>query len=535
MDDSIEVYGEAIESPTAAALIAALNEELLGRYPEAGATHFRLDAEEVAASRGAFVVARLQGMAVGCGAIRRIADDTAEIKRMYVDPQVRRRGVAVAILDALEAEAKRLGVRRLVLETGVRQPEALSLYEKHGFSRMLAFGEYIGSPLSVCMEKSLANARTLHFDTRVLQAGYPPKDQAGPILPGPQFCATYVTPGEPSEHALLYGRFQNPTWSAWESAVSELEGGTAIAFASGMAAIVAVFATVLRPGEVLVLPSDSYYTTRTLAQTWLAPLGIELRFAPTEGDALGSSLAGARLLWVETPSNPKLDVSDIAALVAAARVHGTLVAVDNTTATVGLQQPLGLGATFSVASDTKALTGHSDLLLGHVATTSTTWVERLRTWRTQGGAIPGPMETWLAHRAMGTLGLRLDRQCDNAEAIAEVLQNHPAVIATHYPGLRGSPAHAIAQRQMTRGGCVVSFDLGSKDRAQRFLRALRLVREATSFGGIHSTAERRARWGGDVVPEGFIRFSCGIEATADLVADVTTALHLAIHALETTR
>ena len=364
----------------------------------------------------------------------------------------------------------------------------------------------------------------MHFDTIALHAGYPPKDQPGPILPGPQFSGTYVLPGDPAGHALHYGRFHNPTWTAWEDALAVLEGGPAIAFASGMAAVTAVFAAVLRPGDVLVLPSDSYYTTRLLAQNWLVSLGIEIRSAPTRDNAQRELLRGARLVWLESPSNPHLDVCDIPALVAEASTHGVLVAVDNTTATPALQRPLALGATFSVASDTKALTGHSDLLLGHVATSDPEWLARLRTWRTQGGAIPGPMETWLAHRALGTLGLRLSRQCDNAEALAYFLSTHAAVTAVHYPGIPSSPNYPVMRRQMARAGCVVSFDLGSRERAQSFLTRLQLVREATSFGGVHSTAERRARWGGDAVPEGFVRFSCGAEATEDLLADVAQAL-----------
>jgi cystathionine gamma-lyase len=365
---------------------------------------------------------------------------------------------------------------------------------------------------------------SMHFDTIALHAGYPPKDQPGAFLPGPQFAATYVLPGDPAGHPLHYGRFDNPTWSAWEDALTVLEGGPAIAFPSGMAAVTAVFATVLKPGDTVLLPSDAYYTTRLLAQNWYATMGVEVRMAPTRDSAQREHLKGVRLLWLESPSNPQLDVCDIAALAFEARAQGTLVAVDNTTATPALQRPLSLGATFSVASDTKALTGHSDLLLGHVATSDPEWLARLRSWRTQGGAIPGPMETWLAHRALGTLGLRLTRQCDNAEALAYYLSTHAGVTAVHYPGLPSSPNYPVMRRQMSRAGCVVSFDLGSRERAQSFLTSLHLVREATSFGGVHSTAERRARWGGDAVPEGFIRFSCGAEATADLLADVAQAL-----------
>jgi cystathionine gamma-lyase len=203
-----------------------------------------------------------------------------------------------------------------------------------------------------------------------------------------------------------------------------------------------------------------------------------------------------------------------------------LVACDNTTATGYLQHPLRLDADFVMASDTKGLTGHSDLLLGHVSTKDPAKAEALRTWRTQHGAIPGPMEVWLAHRALATLAVRNTRQCETAMVLANALSGDKSVNAVHYPGLASHPGHDIARRQMNAFGSVVSFDLGTRARAENFLRALHLVREATSFGGVHSTAERRARWGGDAISEGFIRFSCGLEAPEDLLADVTNALRI---------
>jgi cystathionine gamma-lyase len=291
-----------------------------------------------------------------------------------------------------------------------------------------------------------------------------------------------------------------------------------------MAAVTAVFGVCLKPGDVVVLPSDSYYTTRVVASSWLGSIGVQIRLAPTRDNAQAGFLDGARLLWLETPSNPQLELCDIRELVRAARATGALVAVDNTTATAYLQQPLALGADFAVASDTKALTGHSDLVLGHVATTSREHAAALRTWRTQHGAIPGPMEIWLAHRSLATLPLRLGRQCASAERLAAFLADQPQVAAVHYPGLPKHPGHAIAKRQMQAFGSIVSFDLGTRERAERFLGALTLVREATSFGGLHSTAERRARWSGDAIGEGFIRFSVGCEAVEDIVNDVGGAL-----------
>ncbi|MFN8060479.1 MAG: cystathionine gamma-lyase [Vicinamibacterales bacterium] len=364
----------------------------------------------------------------------------------------------------------------------------------------------------------------MHRDTRVVRAGLPPAVPGAPFTPGPVFASAYHAAGDPKDSPFTYARFHNPTWTHFEAAVSELEDGTALAFASGQAAVMAVFGVTLRPGDTVVLPADSYYTTRVIANGYFAEMGVQVRTAPTAGGAQADLLPGARLLWLETPSNPGLDVCDIAALVAKARALGVLVGVDSTTPTAYGQQPLALGADFSMASDTKALTGHSDLVLGHVATRDAAWLEKLRTWRTQMGSIPGPMEVWLAHRSLATLGVRLERQARNAQAVAEFLAGRADVPSVRYPGLAADPSHAIATRQMTFFGPVVSFVLESRARAERFLRACSLVSEATSFGSVHTTAERRARWGGDAIPDGFIRMSVGCEHAADLVADIGHAL-----------
>lgn len=364
----------------------------------------------------------------------------------------------------------------------------------------------------------------MRIGTRVTRAGLPQAAQGAPFFPGPTFAGPYHAAGDPASAPFTYGRFHNPTWTLFEQALSDLEGGPAVAFASGMAAVAAVFGVVLRPGHVVVLPTESYYTTRVLAEGYFGPMGVQVCLAPTAHNAQQQHLAGASLLWLESPSNPGLDVCDIAALAAAAHAAGVLVAVDNTTPTILGQQPLALGADFSVASDTKALTGHSDLILGHVATRDPAWGERIRAWRTQMGAIPGPMEVWLAHRALPTVDLRLTRQCHNALAIAQLLTQRREVTQVRYPGLPSDPAYAVAARQMQRFGPVVSFTLADRRCAERFLAACQLVYEATSFGGMHTTAERRARWGGDVIPEGFIRLSAGCEDTEDLLADVQQAL-----------
>jgi cystathionine gamma-lyase len=198
--------------------------------------------------------------------------------------------------------------------------------------------------------------------------------------------------------------------------------------------------------------------------------------------------------------------------------------VDNTTAGPLLQRPLDLGATYSLTSATKQMSGHADLMLGYVATRDRERAQALRDWRRDAGAIPGPFEVWLAHRSLPTLAVRLERACDNAMAIARLLASRDDVEGVRYPGLPSDPGHEVARRQMSGYAMVVSFDLGSEERAERFLAAARLVTDATSFGGVQTCAERRARWGGDGVPEGFIRLSAGCEDTADLLADVEQAL-----------
>ncbi|WP_159769932.1 cystathionine gamma-lyase [Streptomyces sp. HM190] len=366
--------------------------------------------------------------------------------------------------------------------------------------------------------------------TRAVRVGLPEPVKHEPTLPGPVFAAHYHLPGDPTG-PYAYGRDQNPTWTLLERAIGELEapGGEQVetlAFASGMAAISAVLFSQLRSGDVLVLPSDGY-NVLPLAGEQLRSYGVEVRNAPTGGDAQLDALDGATLLWLETPSNPGLDVCDIRRLCEAAHERDCLVAVDNTLATPLGQRPLELGADFAVASGTKQLTGHGDVLLGYVVGRDAGLMAAVRRWRKIVGAIPGPMEAWLAHRSLATLQLRADRQSTNALAVAEALKGRPEVTGLRYPGLRDDPSHKIASQQMRRFGCVVSFSLPTRARADRFLDALRLVDDATSFGGVRSTAERRGRWGGDAVPEGFIRFSAGAEDTDDLVADVLRALDVA--------
>jgi cystathionine gamma-lyase len=350
-----------------------------------------------------------------------------------------------------------------------------------------------------------APGKRLSPGTRVVHAGLAPAEAGTPFLAGPVFAAPFHLPGDPSQSPYGYGRYDNPTWAAYERALAELDNAeTATVFASGMAACTAVLLTCLKPGDLLVAPSDGYPMIRTLAQDHLAARRVETRLCRTGGDW---DVSGARLVWLESPSNPELREADVATIAGAAQEAGALVALDNTLLTPLGQRPLDLGCDFAVYSDTKAMTGHADLLMGHVATRDPGLGKQIRDWRSQTGSVPGPLEVFLAHRSLATLDVRLERQQRNARAVADLLAE------------QGIP-------DVRCRGMVVSFTLESAERAQRFLDACELVIEATSFGGIHSSAERRARWKqGDDVAEGFIRFSAGIEETDDLRDDVRTALN----------
>jgi len=359
--------------------------------------------------------------------------------------------------------------------------------------------------------------------TRAVRAGLPDPVPGQPFLPGPVFAAPYHLDPRVGPQAGLdaYGRTDNPTWRALESAIGELEGGECVVFSSGMAAISALLLTLLRPGDTVVLPSDGYYKTRAFAAQTLAGLGVTVREVPTAGPY--PPLDGVRLVLLETPANPGLDVCDIRALAAAAHDAGALLAVDSTAATPLGQQPLALGADLVVASGTKALTGHSDLLLGYVAAAD---VSEIRSWRDHTGAVPGPFEAWLAHRSLSTLDIRLARQSQTARAVAELLAGRPEVVSVRWPGSPEDPAYAVAAHQMRRIPGVVTFTLPDAGYVARLLCAAKLIGAATSFGGAHTTADRRAQWG-DPVPEGLVRLSCGLEDTADVLADLTRSLDAA--------
>jgi cystathionine gamma-lyase len=288
-----------------------------------------------------------------------------------------------------------------------------------------------------------------------------------------------------------------------------------------MAAITSVLRTVTEPGHKLVVPADGYYQVRAYANEFLAPRGvtvIEARCAE-----MCDAAQDADVVLAETPSNPGLDVVDLHHLAMHCRARGAMVIVDNTTATPLGQQPLSLGADLVVASATKALAGHHDVLAGYVAGSQPEVMERLQRERLLAGPILGGFEAWLVLRGLGTLGLRFERQCQNAAAVALMLRSHPAVRSVRYPGLPSDPSHDIASAQMRRFGGIVAVELTDADAVHELVRRSALLVSSTSFGGIHSSVDRRARWG-DPVGAGFARLSMGIEDTDDLVSDLAGAL-----------
>ncbi len=380
----------------------------------------------------------------------------------------------------------------------------------------------------------------MHDSTKIIRSTLTRAVAGEPLHPSPVFAAPFHTPGDPNDATYTYTRMNNPTWTALERAIGQMESGvfapshadagkpyraSALVFASGMAACASVFGSVLRPGDVVVLPTHAYFAARTLMQEYFARMGIVIRQAPTAGDAQGEQLEGARLLWIESPSNPLMEICDITTLSERAHRAGALVAVDNTTATPLGQRTLALGADFAVASDTKSMTGHSDILIGHVAVRDLELRQQIEQWRTLMGGVLGPMEAWLALRSIATLPLRLERSSANALRIAEYLATRTDVVHdVLYAGLPTHPGHALAARQMQHFGAILSFTLADRTSAETFLSKAKLITEATSFGGTCTCAERRARWGGDAVPEGFIRLSAGLEHIDDLLEDIAQAL-----------
>ena len=360
-------------------------------------------------------------------------------------------------------------------------------------------------------------ARCLHHTTAASEIG-------GAFTPPIVNTSVYRLAEDPSG-PYQYARWGNPTWSALEDALSILEDAETITFPSGMAAIASVLYGVLKSGDRVLLPSDGYYTVRVFADKYLLPMGVVVDSCATV-EAAARALDGYKLVWIETPSNPGLDLADIAAVVRNAKAAGAIVAVDNTTMTPLGQRPLDLGADVVVSADTKALNGHSDVLFGHVSSRDASVISAVRDWRKIAGAVPGPHEAWLVHRGLETLEVRYSRMRFNALVLAELFARHPKVAAVRYPGLASHPAHRLAQSQMTGGGSLIALTLADKAVAERFIQRCALMRESTSFGGVHTCAERRARWG-DAVPDGFVRVSVGCEPSEVLVNEVERALDAA--------
>jgi cystathionine gamma-synthase len=364
-------------------------------------------------------------------------------------------------------------------------------------------------------------------ESRLIHAGTdrsPGRPATPPLAPA----SIYVSQGSPRP-GRGYGRDGNPGWEALEQAIGGLEDAGAVAFASGQAASMALMLALTPGRERIVLPQDGYYGGRVLADRLrphgAVPVPVDLQ----DLTAVERELAVApSLLWAETPTNPLLRVADLARLGALAAAAGAPMVVDNTVATGLLQQPLEAGATASLYSLTKAVSGHSDVILGAVVSRDEELLAALRAWRSSGGAIPGPFEAWLALRGLKTLPLRIARQSDSALAIARHLAGHRRVAAVHYPGIDKSTAE-LARRQMSRGsGPLLSFEVipDRADAADKVVARSRLILPATSFGGVESTWERRARWPAEAAPASLIRLSVGVEPAADLLTDIDQALEV---------
>ena len=324
---------------------------------------------------------------------------------------------------------------------------------------------------------------------------------------------------------FLYGRNSMPTWAELESQLALLEDAPCLAFPSGMAAISAALMVGLGQGKTLVLPSDGYYVSRVFSACFLAPYGVRIIEAPIL-KMQDFDYSGVDVVLLESPSNPGLDLCDIAAISAKVHAAGGIVMVDNTTMTPLLQRPLDLGADVVLASDTKAPAGHSDVLFGHVASRNAAFMTRVLDWRRLSGAVPGAFEAWLLHRGLETLELRLARMCASAEVIATRLLDSGLVQNLRYTGLKSDASYPLACKQMQGFGFIMGFDLPSADVAEAFLTNCPFIAQATSFGSTHSSGERRARWGDQVSP-GFIRLSIGCEPVEPLWDAIFQALRQA--------
>lgn len=358
-------------------------------------------------------------------------------------------------------------------------------------------------------------AQLLHHRAATLEPG-------DSVVPAIAPTAVFHLPGNPSNAPYQYGRFHNPTWEVLETALGLIEGAETLLFPSGMAAVAAVLFATVKSGDRVLLPGDGYYATRALAEQFLKPLGAVIETRPT-AHFLEGGFGGFRLVIAETPSNPGLDVLDVRAAAGLAKAAGAVLAIDNTTMTALGQRPLDLGADVVICAGTKAINGHSDALMGHVVTRHGELMNRFKDWRKFSGSIPGPFEAWLVYRGLETLEVRLSRMVASAGVIAERLVGHECVVAVRYPGLKGDPSHEIASKQMANFGAMISLTLRDTGAAERFIAECPYIQASTSFGGVRTSAERRARWG-DSVADGFVRLSIGIEPVEPLWAAIDSAL-----------
>lgn len=365
--------------------------------------------------------------------------------------------------------------------------------------------------------------------TVAVTAGRPARVQGGPVNPPVVLSSTYVSAGVPAPEDKLYSRSGTETWEPFEDALAQLEGATqsGVVFASGMAAIASVLAMVPDGGTVVV-PRHAYQVTLGFVDDMAQRHRVTVRrvdIADTE--AAAAAFAGADLVWIESPTNPMLEVADLPVLVDAAHRAGALVAVDNTFATPLVQRPLESGADLVVHSVTKYLSGHSDVILGAVVTSSEHLAQTVRAYRTLHGAIAGPWEVWLALRGMRTLALRVERAQANAAEIARRLSGHPGVAQVRHPSLPDDPGHEVASRTMDGYGAIIGLrPVGGAAAADAVVDALELWVPATSLGGVESSLERRRRFSTEspTVPEDLLRMSVGIEDVEDLWADLDRAL-----------
>jgi cystathionine gamma-synthase len=374
------------------------------------------------------------------------------------------------------------------------------------------------------------------FDSRAVHAGQAFDPTTGAVIPPVHFSTTYAQDGIGGlRQGFEYGRSGNPTRTALESQLAAIEGGAhALSFSSGLAAEDALLRAVLKPGDEVLLGDDVYGGTHRLISRVLGPWGIGLRIVDmSDLDAVATALEEkpARIVWVETPSNPLLRITDIAGLAKLGRDAGALVVVDNTFASPALQQPLALGADVVVHSATKYLGGHSDVVGGALVINDDAVAEGAKFLQFAAGAVSGPLDAWLTTRGIKTLGIRMQRHSENATAVANFLDGHDRVARVFYPGLASHPGHELASRQMSGFGGIVSLALADGPTARRFAESTRLFTLAESLGGVESLvnypdAMTHASVRGTelAVPEEVVRLSVGIESVDDLVADVDQAL-----------